>query len=65
MPSIPPRRCNYPGCKEKITGKTSYCAEHDRLLKQKYDKRRETATARGYTARWAKASKRFLEENPV
>jgi len=65
MPYIQPRRCNYPSCKEKITGKASYCPEHSKLINQQYEKTRETATKRGYNARWHKTSKAFLEENPV
>lgn len=65
MPSLPPRRCNYPGCKKKITGRTSYCPEHDKLLKQQYEKTRETAVQRGYTNRWRKIRNTKLQTNPL
>jgi len=63
MPKKPKRYCNYPRCKEKTD--TTYCDQHDKLVKQRYDKQRETAVQRGYTTRWAKLRKMKVNRNPL
>lgn len=63
MPKKPKRACNYPGCPE-VTD-TTYCDKHDKLVKQRYDKERETAVQRGYTTRWRKIRKMKKNANPL
>lgn len=59
--------CKHSGCKELTT--STYCATHQPIYDAKrkeqfkrYDKRRGTATERGYTSRWSKYSKWYLAQ---
>jgi len=67
MPTKSLRFCNHPGCKQLTDN--SYCPDHiaeceakqaERL--KRYDKVRGNAQSRGYTGRWQKASKAFLNK---
>lgn len=55
--------CNYPGCGVLVTDR--YCKAHRKAVLKSYDMQRETATARGYTHRWALHSKSYLKKNPL
>lgn len=57
------RPCKKPGCSTLTTG--GYCDEHRNHAKVEADKRRGTATERGYNWRWQKARKIKLRENPL
>ena len=58
MPSTPKRPCRHPGC--AALSNNTYCEEH----RARYN-RRESATARGYDARWRRERLRFLRHNPL
>ena len=60
MPNKPMRPCKHPGCTALVSG--GYCAEHQTSYVH-YAKRGSSAS-RGYTAKWSKASKAYLAENP-
>ena len=51
MPFAPPRQCTAPGCRELVAG--GKCAAHAK----QYDILRGTSRERGYTSKWAKASR--------
>lgn len=63
MPMAPKRPCNHPGC-GALTSE-SYCDRHKAERRQAYDRERGSAHERGYTRRWAKASKAFLAKHPL
>lgn len=63
MPSKPLKPCTYPGCPALTTG--GRCEKHRKQADKAYEATRETATQRGYTWRWHKASKAFLAEHPL
>jgi 5-methylcytosine-specific restriction protein A len=56
MPTRPNRFCSAPGCREIVAG--AYCAAHqkdaDKRRRESFDKRRGSASSRGYDARWQK-----------
>ena len=59
MPTRAPKPCAWPGCPELIY--SIYCPTHERAS----ERRRGSAHARGYTYRWHKASRAFLELRPL
>ena len=63
MPPKPNKPCNYPGCPELTI--SSYCPEHEGVVKKQYEQRRETAQKRGYTSRWQRARASFLKRHPL
>ncbi len=65
MPHKPPRPCSYPSCPKYAVKNSGYCEKHHKEVNARYDKKRETATQRGYNARWQRARKTFLANNPV
>ena len=68
MPKRTPKICNVTGCPKLSRDGSGYCKDHVHLkaaAKKSYEKTRETATARGYTHRWRKASKAYLARNPL
>lgn len=60
MPNKPLRPCNHPGCTTLVGG--GYCNKHQ--TSYAYDAKRGSSASRGYTAKWSKASKAYLAENP-
>ena len=54
--------CRYPGCRKLINYGQTYCDEHKNYNR---DAERKNATERGYTYKWRKASKKFLEQHPL
>ena len=65
MPERLKKPCNYPGCPALIEAETRYCEKHKKQASQRYDKKRGTAHARGYTARWQRARTRYLRQHPL
>ncbi|MBO8183625.1 MAG: HNH endonuclease [Archaeoglobus sp.] len=65
MPRRPKKPCSYPGCPELVEAGERYCLKHKRQHQRQYDQQRGTAAQRGYDARWRRARKRFLAENPL
>lgn len=60
MPYKPKRFCSYPGCTELTTqGK---CEKHRKDYFKEQDQQRGTAHQRGYSYRWQKYSKWFLDQ---
>ncbi|MGE5390886.1 MAG: HNH endonuclease [Deltaproteobacteria bacterium] len=59
MPQKPKKPCQHPGCPLLTEGK--FCEFHIRL----YTNHRPNARERGYDSRWRRASKLFLEFNPL
>ena len=57
------RQCPAPGC--RVLVHCGRCEAHERERRQQHDHGRGTAHQRGYTARWARASKSFLLEHPL
>jgi 5-methylcytosine-specific restriction protein A len=55
--------CNFPGC--PLITNERYCPTHDHLVKKKYEEERESASDRGYDARWHKVSEMHLNEFPL
>lgn len=60
-----PRPCRFPGCPETTTSDDGYCPNHRKLVNQKFERTRETAVQRGYSTRWHKARKSFLNSHPL
>ena len=64
MPWAAKRPCAYPGCPELVP--KGYCAHHaDQASQKRHDAKRPNAHRRGYTRRWAKAARAYLDENPL
>ena len=70
MPKRPFRPCKYPVC--KTLTRDHYCEKHKDIanqqrkeLQKRTDKKRGNANQRGYTYKWSKARKSFLEKNPL
>ncbi len=59
MPMKPKKPCKHPGCPLLTTD--AYCEFHARL----HINDRPNANQRGYTSSWRKASKSFLQANPL
>lgn len=64
MPKRSKKPCAVVGCQSLINGSERYCEEHKKL-EYKYDDNRGSSTQRGYDARWRKARKRYLAQNPI
>lgn len=64
MPPRIPKPCTYPGC-GILTVKGGRCAIHIKQTRQRQDKERGTAHARGYGARWQRARLLFLDDHPL
>lgn len=59
MPMKPKKPCKHPGC--PLLTEDKYCEFHIRL----YSNERPNARARGYDSRWRRASKLYLQFNPL
>lgn len=55
-PHAAPRRCNEPGCRTLISGRSPHCSEHLRDT-------RPNSNARGYDSNWRKTRAAFLNRN--
>ena len=60
MPVRPKRPCAHPGCPE-LVAEGKYCENH-RIL---HPEETRSASGRGYSRSWQKASKQFLMEHPL
>jgi 5-methylcytosine-specific restriction enzyme A len=66
MANKPLKPCSSPGC-SNLT-RERYCEQHQHLeteRRKQYEKKRGTAAQRGYGARWRKARKWYLMNNPI
>lgn len=63
MPTRPKHACNYPGCTVLVSGR--YCDRHTKAVRDQYEGQRETATERGYDARWARVRRMKLARDPL
>lgn len=61
-PRRPRRLCLHPGCTELVQAGDGYCPEHARARARELESRRGTANQRGYTYRWRKYSKWYLQQ---
>ena len=60
--------CGHAGCMRLIPRTERFCDRHKQIKLQNrkiYDQKRGSATQRGYTSRWAHASKEYLKEHPL
>ena len=63
MPARAKRPCSKPGCKTLVTvGSGGLCDEHRKDYNQAYDKRRGSASERGYNKRWHRYRNWFLSQ---
>lgn len=62
MPNRPQKPCRYPMCPNTCEKGHAYCQEHSHLEKQKPVRE---AYKRYASARWRKASKIYLANNPI
>lgn len=58
-----PSPCNAPGC--QVLTRSRFCERHRRQHQREDQRRRGTATQRGYDARWRRARRAFLIEHPL
>lgn len=59
MPMQPLKRCNYPGCRNRV--KSGRCGEHQ----QRKQDNRLSASKRGYDHRWSKYRTEYLKHHPL
>jgi len=57
--------CAHPGCGVLVPAGQRCCDKHSKLRAKQADEGRESAHKRGYTSRWRKAAKSFLDDNPL
>ena len=60
MPFKPKRPCAHPGCPELVSN-GKYCEKHRQLHTDEL----RSASSRGYGSAWQKASRRYLQANPL
>ena len=61
MPSKPKKPCAEQGCPELVEPGQMYCAKHKALHPDPV----RSASSRGYSTRWQKASKLYLSAHPL
>lgn len=61
MPSKPKIPCKHPGCPELVAPGTKYCEKHKALHPEEV----RSASSRGYSRAWQKASKAYLTSHPL
>ena len=57
--------CAHPGCQALVDSVERCCDKHRKQRAKEADQGRESAHQRGYTSRWEKARKTFLDRNPL
>lgn len=69
MPPVAPKPCGHPGCPRLSVDGSGYCDRHQDDAKRKradayrrQDRRRGTATSRGYDADWRRARDRAMQD---
>ena len=61
MAKLPKRRCRVPGCPEMVYGGDRYCPDHAVEHERVRDRRRPSATVRGYNnPRWRRLRRTLL-----
>jgi 5-methylcytosine-specific restriction protein A len=65
MPVSAPRPCPRAGCNRLISGRQRYCSDCQRIYERQKDEHRPNSHQRGYDRQWRKASKDYLERNPL
>jgi len=65
MPYKPQRPCRQPGCPHLTNDKTGYCEQHKPAQQHLQDTQRGNANERGYTYRWHKVSRLYLQTHPL
>lgn len=65
MPWLAAHPCRYSGCGTLLRGRYGFCREHARLARQRIDKGRPSASARGYDRRWDGRRRAYLEDHPT
>ncbi|MFD2704072.1 HNH endonuclease [Salibacterium lacus] len=63
MPRKPKKPCSYPRCSALTYDR--FCDEHKTTYTRQADKKRGTATQRGYDARWRKARAWYLKRHSL
>ena len=63
MPNAPPHPCNHPGCPTLTHERL--CQRHQREERRELARSRPNPAAMEYGHEWRKASRRFLQENPL
>jgi len=63
MPFKSLKNCSKSGC--PCLTHNRFCPEHTKQDTERYEKQRGSASERGYTARWHKTSRRYLDEHPL
>lgn len=61
MPYKPKVPCRHPGCAALVEPGSRYCAAHKAL----HPEEQRRAEDRGYTQKWRKASRRYLQGHPL
>lgn len=61
MPRRPKMPCAHPGCPALVEPGTHYCVQH-KPLHPEYTR---PAAKRGYSSKWQRASKKFLQSHPL
>ena len=65
MPRRAGHPCNYSGCPSIARAGQRYCPEHARQMQREYDRRRGSASSRGYDATWRKLRMMQLRRFPL
>lgn len=65
MPTKPARPCKQRGCPELTTGPSGHCPLHKKEAQHLQDTARGSSSKRGYTRRWRKARRHYLNEHPL
>jgi len=65
MPYKPARPCRQPGCPGLTNDHTGYCDKHKPQVLKQQNSERPSANERGYTYRWHKVSRLYLQANPL
>ena len=66
MPNRPKKPCNKAGCSELIEAGQTYCDKHRQEKASRYERyERDQKSKRLYNYRWAKASRAYLNNNPL
>lgn len=64
MPAKIPTPCTYPGC-PRLSVSRGRCNDHKAERRKDYDRRRGSASSRGYGRRWKRLRDSVLAEHPV
>ena len=68
MPNAAKNPCTYMGCTALISGSASRCEQHPHQRdahRLEAERRRGSATERGYTSAWSKARDGYIRQHPL